>query len=223
MVRGHTKFQVDSHFGMVKKKFQNTDCYTMDQIESVINDSSEFNRTIQFPFRRFKEFRAPLDTIFNDIKGIASYQCFWFSSEWLGSVKTRRSVTGHFSETRLLKPEVSDYAVTPTVLPVPGIQLRKQEGLFVKVRPFIPDEYKDILCPQPVALPGAAVVLEQDSVEQHAPAVTTSPRRRRVVTDDEMERLVVVFESNPSPAKATLEDLANELQWDMTNYECSSH
>ena len=25
----------------------------------------------------------------------------------------------------------------------------------------------------------------------------------------------IVFESNPSPSKATLEDLANELQWDM--------
>lgn len=217
MVRGHTKFQVDSHFGMIKKKFQTIDCYNMQQVEDLINDSSEFNQTIQFPSRRFKEYREPLDLIFNDLKGVSNCQCFWFNSEWLGSVKTRRTVTGEFTVSRLLKPGVSDYSMTPTPLSVPGLQFRKQEGMYTKVRPFIPDEFKESLCPYPVAPPNAPLP-EIPAIQQDASptAASTTPRRRRLATEIELEKLLALYEANQNPSKIELEQLANELAWDLT-------
>eukprot|EP00835_Amoeboradix_gromovi_P003092 NODE_192_length_15450_cov_0.476355.p13 type:complete len:114 gc:universal NODE_192_length_15450_cov_0.476355:12835-13176(+) len=54
MVRGHTKFGPDSHFGVIKKAFQSRDCYTLDHVYNLINKSSEeTNQCFIFPSRKF--------------------------------------------------------------------------------------------------------------------------------------------------------------------------
>eukprot|EP00835_Amoeboradix_gromovi_P005598 NODE_542_length_6882_cov_0.127967.p1 type:complete len:332 gc:universal NODE_542_length_6882_cov_0.127967:2098-1103(-) len=149
MVRGHTKFGLDGHFGVIKKTFQTRDCFTMDHIHTSINESSSSNQSFIFPSTKFKDYRTPLDDMFNDVKGISKYQCFWFNKDWKGKVKVRKSVDDDFVLIDLLKIPLSSYAFNPEQLPIPGIKMIKQEGLYTKVRPFIPDAYKDVLYPRP--------------------------------------------------------------------------
>eukprot|EP00835_Amoeboradix_gromovi_P000125 NODE_4_length_55019_cov_0.425091.p27 type:complete len:230 gc:universal NODE_4_length_55019_cov_0.425091:26812-27501(+) len=78
MIKCHTKSSPDSCFGHIKKKFYSQDVYTVGQISEVVELSSTSNsKCIEFPGRRFKEYRSKLDTFFNDISGIAGYQSFF--------------------------------------------------------------------------------------------------------------------------------------------------
>eukprot|EP00835_Amoeboradix_gromovi_P001394 NODE_62_length_25126_cov_0.447277.p12 type:complete len:112 gc:universal NODE_62_length_25126_cov_0.447277:17790-18125(+) len=55
MVREHTKFGPDSHFGLIKKAFQLRDCYTLDHVCNTINESSEeMNQCCIFPSRKLR-------------------------------------------------------------------------------------------------------------------------------------------------------------------------
>eukprot|EP00835_Amoeboradix_gromovi_P006429 NODE_753_length_4542_cov_0.261535.p4 type:complete len:139 gc:universal NODE_753_length_4542_cov_0.261535:3816-4232(+) len=81
MIKGHTKFSPYSCFGDVKKKFYSQDVYTVGQIKEVVESSSTSNsKCIEFPAKHFNGYRSKLDTFFNDISGIASYQSFIFKS-----------------------------------------------------------------------------------------------------------------------------------------------
>ena len=210
MVRGHTKFGPDRHFGMIKKRFEKQNCYTIAHIQQTINESSVLNRSKVFPSRRFKQYREPLDAIFNDLVGISGYQCFWLSSEWKGKVKVRKSVTGSFSEIRVAKEAGTEFQFTPVVLQKPGLKAIKQKELYTKVRQFVPDEYKDELCPIPIV---AECIIEPPIVAGEAQIRENKIRRQ--VTPLELQQLQNVFIVNKTPNKSVLENLAYELQWEV--------
>eukprot|EP00835_Amoeboradix_gromovi_P003087 NODE_192_length_15450_cov_0.476355.p8 type:complete len:160 gc:universal NODE_192_length_15450_cov_0.476355:13166-13645(+) len=88
----------------------------------------------------------------NDVKSITSFQCFWFNKEWKGKVKVRKSVNDEFEMIDLLKMPLASYTFSPEQLEAPGLKMIKQDGLYTKVRPFIPEEFKDVLCHRPTVV-----------------------------------------------------------------------
>jgi len=47
MIPGHTKFICDSFFGHIKKLYRNSKVNQIDDIENIVNNSSEGNKAIQ--------------------------------------------------------------------------------------------------------------------------------------------------------------------------------
>ena len=43
MIPGHTRCLVDGCFGLLKQKFRRNDCYTLNQLEQLVNDSASGN------------------------------------------------------------------------------------------------------------------------------------------------------------------------------------
>ena len=59
IVTRHAKCHVDGGFGNIKTLYRRTDCESMDQLESVVNKSSETNIAVRYPtwtWRDWKEF-----------------------------------------------------------------------------------------------------------------------------------------------------------------------
>ena len=80
MIKGHTKFAPDGNFGHIKRVYAATSSFTLEDVKSCIQDASVVNTCKIFPSSRFKDYRSGLDHFFKNIKGIANYQQFKFSS-----------------------------------------------------------------------------------------------------------------------------------------------
>lgn len=95
------------------------------------------------------------------MKGITSYSEFIIDKEYsLGEVHARKYGDKEFEIVNLLKPVIDSsnilknnkFTMLPTLLDSlspPPMQVKKQWDLYEKVRPFVPNEYQDILCPRP--------------------------------------------------------------------------
>eukprot|EP00835_Amoeboradix_gromovi_P005456 NODE_513_length_7367_cov_0.288663.p2 type:complete len:206 gc:universal NODE_513_length_7367_cov_0.288663:5418-4801(-) len=151
MIKFHTKFSPDSYFGHIKKKFYSQDVYTVSQVKEVVESSSTSNsKCIEFPGKRFKEYRSKLDNFFNDIPGIAGYQSFSFKSNTLGKVVLKRlindpSVLDTVLDLRKecqLNPD--EYTFQPEVLEPPSLTERKKKDLG-KVKKYMPRSLRDTL------------------------------------------------------------------------------
>eukprot|EP00835_Amoeboradix_gromovi_P001391 NODE_62_length_25126_cov_0.447277.p9 type:complete len:182 gc:universal NODE_62_length_25126_cov_0.447277:18142-18687(+) len=164
--------------------------------------------------------------MFNDAKNVTSYQCFWFNKDWKGKVKVRKSVNDEFEMIGLLKTPIASYTFDPRQLEIPGLKMIKQEGLYTKVRPFIPEAFKDILCHRPTVV---QVEVEPESEMTERVEYESNPtvgeavcanvivnlKKRRIPNADEIGKLTSVFSINPNPDKQTLETLALDLGWDI--------
>ena len=181
----------------------------MEEIENVINASSNYNTAKIFPSKRFKELRDPLDKLFNNVTDISQRQCFWFSKNWKGSVKVRDTSTSDFVELKLSRENIESFIFEPNTLVAPGLKLIKQKELYTKVRQFVPDLYKNILCP----MPGVITETTVSNVVENNEIIVQNPGLRRLVTEEELAKLMQVFNVNPTPNKTIVENLAFELEW----------
>eukprot|EP00835_Amoeboradix_gromovi_P000832 NODE_31_length_32452_cov_0.352672.p12 type:complete len:322 gc:universal NODE_31_length_32452_cov_0.352672:22470-23435(+) len=151
MIKGHTKFSPDSCFGHVKKKFYSQDVYTVGQIKEVVESSSTSNsKCIEFPSKRFKDYRSKLDSFFNDISGIAGYQSFIFNSSRPGVVVLKKLINDPSSLDTVIdlrKDEhltLYEYAFQPELLEKPCLTERKKKDLG-KVIKYMPEHVRDTL------------------------------------------------------------------------------
>ena len=103
----------------------------------------------------------------------------------------------------------------PSLLVAPGIALEKQIDLYKKVRKYVPDEFKDVLCPKP---PGYTVDCTctrspNKSKKADTPAVSTSKPRRRKASKSELKLLNELYSKTPYPNRHVLMDVADEMNW----------
>lgn len=205
MVKGHTKFGPDGYFGMIKKVFHRTNTFSMEHLEEVVKQSSNKNMVKVFPSHRFKNFRRSLDELFNDLPRITKYRYFKFTKENPGVVMVRTNKNGEYLEFNILKKELETYEFEPKTLKQPGLKSMKAKELYEKVRPFVPREFQDTLCPKPIDTP----VVDSLQLTQEI-----QPKRKRKRTRS--HELLVLEElysitSNPEPVQIT--GISEQLNW----------
>ncbi len=98
---------------------------------------------------------------FTSLKGVRDFCIFEFDKKYqLGEVRTYKHEEKKFKTHNLLKKGLhsekilSDYIFVNlkehlSPLEQPEMQSKKKWDLYKKVRPYVPSEYQDIVCPQP--------------------------------------------------------------------------
>jgi hypothetical protein len=164
LVKGHTKFSPDGGFGLIKKYYRRANLYTIDQVTQAINQSTEKthrNTALVLGKDAFGEWKTALREYFAPLKGVSACTAFRFDAAYaLGEVHVQENDETTWQRVHLLHKSLSPEHVLHDeqfihlpdhVSPVasPSIQNRTQWDWYEKVRPYVPTEYQDIICPQP--------------------------------------------------------------------------
>lgn len=150
MLRGHTKFGPDGFFGLIKSAFARQDAFTLQHIRDAIESSSTqgYNVAKAFPAPHFKDFRAGLDELFQNLPRISKYHTFRFDRSKPGVVEARALGEEEWTTCNMLRGALktnrrTGYEFTPATLEAPGLKPKKREDYCKKIKKFIPAEYRD--------------------------------------------------------------------------------
>jgi len=162
MIAGHTKFRVDGNFGMIKKLYRKSTIYNIEQFTEVVRKSSPagLNKVQCYENGQgfqYLDIKASLGTYFEKLVGIQKYHHFLFSADNPGVVKVQEEANGEFKEFNLLKTNGREIRetikeiknLTFTELVPPPLKMERQEYLYQKIRPLLPEKFRDITYSQP--------------------------------------------------------------------------
>lgn len=153
MVVGHTHFLVDANFGHIKRKYHCSNAYIIDHLADIVTASAESNEAVVLSHKKIFDFTSALSQSFVAIPKIASRYYFKFTSNkpWIALVKS--SIDAEWEEvslfTRNKKVKIAARIKSLKNLPPVGISSEKKVDFYDKVRVFVPEEFKGILCPKP--------------------------------------------------------------------------
>ena len=163
LIKGHTHCSVDGGHGMIKKAWRKHDVFTLDQAASVVEAASPtagMHRAILVSAHDFFEWERLLSTYFTKLPNILSFQQFEMDATRPGRLRYRQHHTEVWQEAGIFRSgldqlprefssfETIQRALMP--LPPPGIPVKKQHVLYEKVRKYVPQAYRDIVCPRPL-------------------------------------------------------------------------
>lgn len=164
LLKGHTKFSPDGGFGLIKKHYRRENVYTIEQVANEIKKSTrvtERNDAIILEKKDFGDWKSALQKFFIHLKGISSFSAFIFDKKYpLGEVHVSKHGDDKFQSFNLLNPDLEADEILRdntfimlheklSPLEQPQMQAKKQWDLYEKVRPYVPIEYQDIVCPKP--------------------------------------------------------------------------
>ena len=149
---------------MIKKRYRRANAYTIGHVADEVRKSTrgtKRNEAIILGKEAFGNWRAALQRFFNPLKGVSTFCMFTFDNTYpLGEVHACKHGEDSFEIHNVLKPDVCPEALLSdsafvnlheqlSPLEQPQMQAKKQWDLYEKVRPYVPVEYQDIVCPQP--------------------------------------------------------------------------
>jgi hypothetical protein len=159
LVKGHTHCTVDGGHGLIKKEWRKRNIFSIKQAQKAIKECSHTQRAIIVTPNEFYNWNLFLKPIFNKMPGISYQQEFRFSQDHFGEIFYRSGQGFRWQSQMLLKNKsrklpkaVSSLETIKQclkVLKAPGISTEKQWDLYKKVRKYVPDKFKDELCPKP--------------------------------------------------------------------------
>ncbi|MCP4603496.1 MAG: hypothetical protein GY847_23760 [Proteobacteria bacterium] len=162
LIKGHTHCSVDGGHGMIKKVWRKHDVFTLEQAASVVEAASPtagMHRAICVNAHDFFDWDRLLSTYFRKLPKILSFQQFEMDATRPGRLRYRQHHTESWQEAEIFQSgieqlprglssfEAIQQLLTP--LPPPGIPVKKQYGLYEKVRKYVPQAYQDTVCPRP--------------------------------------------------------------------------
>jgi hypothetical protein len=159
MIRGHTHCSIDGGHGIIKKNWRKHDVCSIEQAAQVIVDSSPvagINHAVILRTEIFFNWEQLLGKYFNKLPNLMSFQEFEMDSARKGIIRYRERSKNLWQKTQLVKKEIPEFSSMQHVknilkqLTPPGISERKQKHLYEKVRKYVPEELKDIICPEPI-------------------------------------------------------------------------
>ena len=160
MIAGHTRCLVDGCFGLIKKKYRQSDCDTLEQLQKVVDDSASVNVSQQYkgcasdrPNFQWRDWVKFLDERFKPLRGIRSLHHFRFSNKRPGVVFVKMTGDDDEQEVNLLQPDhppIRKYVLPPTI-PAAGLSDERKRYLFTSIREHVWDPFKDTLCPNPAS------------------------------------------------------------------------
>ena len=157
-IRGHTKNAADRLFNQLKLNFHNKNLYTVDQCIEQFNKGKhvEAIRLTLGVMKDYYNFENHLYKTF-DTNVVTKSHVFKSSNDLgPGVIECKRTCTETTTNIQKLqkgpkgncrKSEFLSYTLVDE--PEPGISEQKQLDLFEKWRKFVPDEFQDIICPEP--------------------------------------------------------------------------
>ena len=182
---GHTKFAPDCNFGLLKQKFRKSVVGCLDDLARVVDQSAHTNHA-QLVGREDgttlvdqHDWKGLFQPFFRGgaFDGIKSLHHLVFSSATKGSAMVRESCNAEEETRPLLKKDHQGWKPLPTnlpaVLPPPGIPRERGRYLFEKVRPYVPDYCKDVVCPPPLSQPATAHLITTCQPTSSPPATPT--------------------------------------------------
>ena len=156
LIVGHTKFAPDWCFGLVKRLFRRTKIGSLKDIAQVVDDSaqcnlpqlvSDENGTVIVPTLDWTSFFAER---MKKCLGIKKFHHFYFDSARPGVIGMKLQSDSSTQWINLLKNEWSPHcADVPDVVSPKGLSAERQWYLYHSIRPFCPENDKDITCPLP--------------------------------------------------------------------------
>lgn len=170
MVPGHTKNLLDGRFGVIKNKCKRLTAYSPRELVDALNELEQDRVewvTIQNMFR-WKDLLGQF--FIPSFPNISYYHNFLFSSEWPGQVHCWRREGGVPVMVDLLRPEYRTSSQPQLFSRLPEVQasglkdrrlpLMEQRGmsrmaydtLRNMIKPLIPPEYHEELCPEGIPL-----------------------------------------------------------------------
>ncbi len=157
MVVGHTHFLVDTNFSHIKRKYQRSNAYIIEHLADIVTASAKSNEAVVLSHKKIFNFTSALSQPFMAIPKIASKHYFKFTSNkpWVALVKS--SLDDDWEEISLIKKNTSKVQKAKIsvrinslkCLPSVGISSEKKVDFYDNIRNFVPDEFKNILCPKP--------------------------------------------------------------------------
>ncbi len=167
MPTGHTKFSCDQAFGLFKKSFRRTACSSLEDVCNVVTNSTmpsgmnfpillaDSDGKVQVPVFDWQQYFHT--NHLKPVPKISSYQHFYFSVEYPG-------VVFYFNDCHDLQPKLGinsheifnimkdvNFCSMPNELFACGLSNERTQYLYEKIRPFVREEFKDKLCPEPLA------------------------------------------------------------------------
>lgn len=155
---GHTKFGPDWIFGLIKKLLKSVAVYCVDLLLTVISKASR----VTFPVLVGNENNEVFVTTYTwdaffaakalrTLPKITTYSHFTFRNFDLGAVEVQHSFDGE-SERHILFDDILRLCEGfPDVILSQGLPAERQEYLYKEIRPFVKEEFQDVLCPQPLS------------------------------------------------------------------------
>lgn len=157
--KGHSHCTVDGGHGLIKKEWRKRNVFSIEQAKQVIEECSDMQRAIILSPKEFFDWSSLLGQYFRKLPGISYQREFKFHKEKFGVVHYRSSHGKKWQTYQLLQnkyiklpKEISSLVSIKKHLKImkpPGVPLKKQWNLFKKLRKYVPDELKDVLCPKP--------------------------------------------------------------------------
>lgn len=175
LITGHTKFAPDWCFGLFKQLYRRTSVSCLDDIVSVVNNSTLTNVNIAqlvgdesgktfVPCFNWQSF---LECYFKPMPSIKKFHHFRFSSSEFGIVYAKQysdSAEEHFN---LCKNKCTTViAGQPDIIPSPGLDIKRQWYLFNSIRDFCSEAHQDTVCPKPMnCLPVVEAEAQEESTD----------------------------------------------------------
>jgi hypothetical protein len=157
MIKGHTHFIVDSNIGHTKRELRKSEVFCLDHWAKVINKSARTNKAKVVTGNDVYDWKTELSKFFTAFHGISKFQHFVADNSepgWIWSKYGAHDET--WVKTKLLTSKSSlkknTYRhLTKSLIPVGfiGGKTEKEKNLFEKLRPYVRDEWKDDVCPDP--------------------------------------------------------------------------
>ena len=191
LITGHTKNICDRRFKDLKANYHHRNVYTFDQLIKVMKEGKAgeaTNKYLDVHEIRAKDFfnwDKYLDLLYKKrIPKISIYHYFGFTKGKLNMKTTVDSSTEEQKVLSNLKKKDTDEVrqnwvnILETQFPemenTPGLAEIKQVELFTKWRPFVPEEFKNEICPEP-----PKAVLDKVKLEKKNKAIA----KKKTVTE----------------------------------------
>ena len=157
MVVGHTKFSPDWCFGLLKQRYRRSRVGCLDNIVKVVEESAICNTAQLLGMQDSQtvvttyDWAAMLGRHLRKIKGVKKFRHFRFDSSTPGVVHVHHKAEGVETTHDLgLDPDwVPSSRVLHHVLPPSGLSFERRTYLYEKIRQFVPEELRDVVCRRP--------------------------------------------------------------------------
>ena len=148
LIVGHTKFSPDTCFGLIKQKYRKTSVGSLQDIATVVDNSSVVNETQLVgaqdgtPIVPMFDWGKFLDPLTKKVKRIKRFQHFRFTCDHSGKVFAKPTCDGTEKTFSLVRDDCEHTLREsfPDAIPCPGLSPERQQYLFEKIREFCPEE-----------------------------------------------------------------------------------
>ncbi|KAH9084184.1 hypothetical protein Ae201684P_020436 [Aphanomyces euteiches] len=187
LVKGHTKNACDRGFAHIRRRLERQSAWTLDQLCNVADDaaSSSVCHRVEGDDFQFFDFKQCFSNMYKDLKSIQKYQLFRFDSAKPGTVECRLHLSSPVDVQDLLgrrRTVAIGVLDNLAVVPKPPVNDEKICEMYRKIRPFVPNEFKDDdLYREPTE---ENIKKSRDGKQQRRKAVTSTVELDEVVAED---------------------------------------